>query len=161
MGQDDAVEKKRKEKTTPFGVNLMRSQVLYRAAQGDNGVPLSRSTEGSACSICSATSHSWLICSASRKNLLSSEGFHPRGFRNSRSTICRPRQKSQAKLGSCGPRQKSCGPRQKSQARHGPCGTVNCYCRHPFQGWQASRQVKEGTSSTAAAHHRWVYQAVR
>jgi len=25
---------KRKEKTTPFGVNLMRSQVLYRAAQG-------------------------------------------------------------------------------------------------------------------------------
>jgi len=27
------VEKKRKEKTTPFGVNLMRSQVLYRAAQ--------------------------------------------------------------------------------------------------------------------------------
>jgi len=28
-----AEEKKRKEKTTPFGVNLMRSQVLYRAAQ--------------------------------------------------------------------------------------------------------------------------------
>ncbi len=28
-----AAEKKRKEKTTPFGVNLMRSQVLYRAAQ--------------------------------------------------------------------------------------------------------------------------------
>ena len=27
-------EKKRKEKTTTFGVNLMRSQVLYRAAQG-------------------------------------------------------------------------------------------------------------------------------
>jgi len=27
-------EKKRKEKTTPFGVNLMRSQVLYWAAQG-------------------------------------------------------------------------------------------------------------------------------
>ena len=26
-------QKKRKEKTTPFGVNLMRSQVLYRAAQ--------------------------------------------------------------------------------------------------------------------------------
>jgi len=26
-------EKKRKEKTTPFGVNLMRSQKLYRAAQ--------------------------------------------------------------------------------------------------------------------------------
>ena len=26
-------EKKRKEKTTPFGVNLMRRQVLYRAAQ--------------------------------------------------------------------------------------------------------------------------------
>ncbi len=24
----------RKEKTTPFGVNLMRSQVLHRAAQG-------------------------------------------------------------------------------------------------------------------------------
>ncbi len=30
-------EKKRKEKTTPFGVNLMRSQVLYRAAQGLKG----------------------------------------------------------------------------------------------------------------------------
>ena len=28
------LEKKRKEKPTPFGVNLMRSQVLYRAAQG-------------------------------------------------------------------------------------------------------------------------------
>ena len=28
------LEKKRKEKTTPFGVNLMRSQVVYRAAQG-------------------------------------------------------------------------------------------------------------------------------
>ena len=27
------VEKKRKEKTTPFGVSSMRSQVLYRAAQ--------------------------------------------------------------------------------------------------------------------------------
>ncbi len=26
-------EKKEKEATTPFGVNLMRSQVLYRAAQ--------------------------------------------------------------------------------------------------------------------------------
>ena len=26
--------KKRKEKTTPFGVNLMRSQILYPAAQG-------------------------------------------------------------------------------------------------------------------------------
>jgi len=26
-------EKKRKEKTVQFGVNLMRSQVLYRAAQ--------------------------------------------------------------------------------------------------------------------------------
>ena len=26
-------KRKRKEKTTPFGVNLMRSQVLYRAAQ--------------------------------------------------------------------------------------------------------------------------------
>jgi len=26
-------EKKRKEKTTPFGVNLMRSQLLYRAAK--------------------------------------------------------------------------------------------------------------------------------
>jgi len=25
--------KERKEKTTPFGVNLMRSQVLYQAAQ--------------------------------------------------------------------------------------------------------------------------------
>ena len=28
-----AEEKKRKEKTTPFGVKLMRSQVLYQAAQ--------------------------------------------------------------------------------------------------------------------------------
>ena len=28
-----AKEKKRKEKTTPFGINLMRSQGLYRAAQ--------------------------------------------------------------------------------------------------------------------------------
>ena len=27
------LEQKRKEKTTPFGVNLMRSQVLNRAAQ--------------------------------------------------------------------------------------------------------------------------------
>jgi len=26
-------KRKEKEKTTPFGVNLMRSQVLYRAAQ--------------------------------------------------------------------------------------------------------------------------------
>jgi hypothetical protein len=26
-------EKERKEKTTPFGINSMRSQVLYRAAQ--------------------------------------------------------------------------------------------------------------------------------
>ena len=26
-------EKKRKEKTTPFGVNLMRSPVIYQAAQ--------------------------------------------------------------------------------------------------------------------------------
>jgi hypothetical protein len=31
-------EKIRKEKTTPFGVNLMRSQVLYRAAQGLRGI---------------------------------------------------------------------------------------------------------------------------
>ena len=31
----------RKEKTTPFGVNLMRSQVLYRAAQmAVYGVPV-------------------------------------------------------------------------------------------------------------------------
>ena len=125
--------------------------------------PFSRSTEGSACSICSATSHSWLICSASRKNLLSSEGFHPRGFRNSRSTICGPRQKSQARLGSYGPRQKSCGPRHgscaprhMSQARHGPCGTFNCYGRHPFGCWQASRQMKKATSSKTAAHRRWV-----
>ena len=29
-------EKKRKEKTTPFGINLMRSQVLYRATQNGN-----------------------------------------------------------------------------------------------------------------------------
>ncbi len=31
-GMPHALEKK-KEKSTPFGVNLMRSQVLYRAAQ--------------------------------------------------------------------------------------------------------------------------------
>ncbi len=30
---DRSEHKKRKEKTTPFGVNLMRSQVLYQAAQ--------------------------------------------------------------------------------------------------------------------------------
>ncbi len=28
-------ERSRKEKTMPFGVNSMRSQVLYRATQGD------------------------------------------------------------------------------------------------------------------------------
>ncbi len=28
------LEKKREEKPTPFGVNLMRSQLLYRAAKG-------------------------------------------------------------------------------------------------------------------------------
>ena len=28
-----AIEKKEKEKTAPFGINLMRSQVLYRAGQ--------------------------------------------------------------------------------------------------------------------------------
>ncbi len=32
------LEKTRKEKTTPFGVNLMRSPVLYRAAQGLKGI---------------------------------------------------------------------------------------------------------------------------
>jgi len=32
MGTSIVIEKKRKEKTTPFGVNAMRSQVLYRAA---------------------------------------------------------------------------------------------------------------------------------
>ena len=32
-------EMKRKEKTTPFGVTLMRSQVLYRAAQVANCLP--------------------------------------------------------------------------------------------------------------------------
>ena len=32
------LEKKRTEKTTPFGVKLMRSQVLYRAAQGLRGI---------------------------------------------------------------------------------------------------------------------------
>jgi len=36
----NALEKKRKEKTTPFGVNLMRSPVLYRAAQGRNALCL-------------------------------------------------------------------------------------------------------------------------
>ncbi len=30
----------RKEETTPFGVNLMRSQVLYRAAQGVKGIKI-------------------------------------------------------------------------------------------------------------------------
>jgi len=33
LGWSEAHGKKRKEKTTPFGVNLMRSQVLYRGAQ--------------------------------------------------------------------------------------------------------------------------------
>ena len=33
--KDKRKEKKRKEKTMPFGVNLMRSQVVYRAAQED------------------------------------------------------------------------------------------------------------------------------
>ena len=35
MGSNAFFRKKRKEKekTTPFGVNLMRSQVIYRAAQ--------------------------------------------------------------------------------------------------------------------------------
>ena len=36
--QPQAVEKKRKENTTPFGVNLMRSQVLYRAAHEPQAV---------------------------------------------------------------------------------------------------------------------------
>ena len=36
------VEKKRKEKTTPFGVNLMRSQVLYQAAQSATGTDRSQ-----------------------------------------------------------------------------------------------------------------------
>jgi len=36
VGQvSDMLRKEKKEKTTPFGVNLLRSQVLYRAAQGD------------------------------------------------------------------------------------------------------------------------------
>ena len=37
---DVAVEKKRKEKdkATPFGINLMRSQVLNQAAQGEVAV---------------------------------------------------------------------------------------------------------------------------
>ena len=35
--------KKRKEKTTPFGVNLVRSPVYYRAAQGQGGNFMSRS----------------------------------------------------------------------------------------------------------------------
>ena len=33
-GLQERKEKKRKEKTTPFGVNLMRSPVIYQAAQG-------------------------------------------------------------------------------------------------------------------------------
>ena len=36
-------KKKREEKTTPFGVSLMRSQVLYRAAQGSADDDLSLS----------------------------------------------------------------------------------------------------------------------
>ena len=41
------LEKKRKEKTTPFGVNLLRSQVLYRAAQPEASlyVPLRLTAE--------------------------------------------------------------------------------------------------------------------
>ncbi len=33
MWVTELMKRKRKEKTTPFGVILMRSQVLYRAAQ--------------------------------------------------------------------------------------------------------------------------------
>ena len=36
------LHEKRKEKTTPFGGNLMRSQVLYRAAQGLKDVEVVR-----------------------------------------------------------------------------------------------------------------------
>ena len=41
------LEKKRNEKTTPFGVKLVRSQVLYRAAQS-----LFQLRYAYACSIC-------------------------------------------------------------------------------------------------------------
>ena len=44
----------------------------------------------------------------------------------------------------------------EAQARLEPCGTFCCCCRHPFECWQASRQMKKATSSKAAAHHRWV-----
>ena len=40
------LEKKRKEKTTPFGVNLMRSQVLYRAAQSQPATAREAHTPG-------------------------------------------------------------------------------------------------------------------
>lgn len=52
--------------------------------------PLSFKTEGSALNTLSATSQRELICSASRKNLGSSEGFQCLGLRNSRSTSCMP-----------------------------------------------------------------------
>ncbi len=45
MASVGIVTKKRKEKTTPFSVNLMRSQVLYRAAQGG----IVTKVKGSAC----------------------------------------------------------------------------------------------------------------
>ena len=32
------VDRKEKEKTTPFGVSLMRSSVIYRAAEGLKGI---------------------------------------------------------------------------------------------------------------------------
>jgi len=32
------IEKNRKENTTPFGINVMISQGLYRAAQGMHGI---------------------------------------------------------------------------------------------------------------------------
>jgi len=34
-GKERKGKERKEEKTTPFGVKLMRSQVLYRAAQGD------------------------------------------------------------------------------------------------------------------------------
>ena len=36
---------RKEEKTTPFGVNLMRSQVLYRAAQDRNAYAVDRISE--------------------------------------------------------------------------------------------------------------------
>ncbi len=52
------VSKKRKEKTAPFGVNLMRSQALYRAAQ-EAGVTLTAADWVVSCAAC--CNDAWVV----------------------------------------------------------------------------------------------------